>query len=206
MNLLNVSILSLVTAGACAGTPHAAAAEPPNVILLLVDDMGYGDVAALGNPVLKTPNFDTLHGQSARFTNFAVSPSCAPTRAALLTGSEEAIVVDIGGTTADLGVLQRGFPRQSAGMMQVGGVHTNFRMPDILSIGLGGGSIVENNGALSIGPQSVGYELTSKSLIFGGYTLTATDIAVARGNLDIGDRTKVSPGPAVSGRLQRPDP
>ncbi|MHC4111200.1 MAG: arylsulfatase [Planctomycetota bacterium] len=61
----------------------------PNVILLLVDDMGYGDVAAHGNPIIKTPNFDSLHSQSARFTNFAVSPSCAPTRAALLTGKHE---------------------------------------------------------------------------------------------------------------------
>lgn len=61
----------------------------PNVILLLVDDMGYGDIAAHGNPVLKTPNFDKLHNQSARFTNFAVSPSCSPTRCALMTGKHE---------------------------------------------------------------------------------------------------------------------
>ncbi len=63
--------------------------RPRNVILLLVDDMGYGDIAAHGNPVIKTPNFDTLHDQAARFTNFAVSSSCAPTRAALLTGRHE---------------------------------------------------------------------------------------------------------------------
>ena len=61
----------------------------PNVILLLVDDMGYGDIAAHGNPIIKTPNFDALYSQSARFTNFAVSPSCSPTRAALLTGKHE---------------------------------------------------------------------------------------------------------------------
>lgn len=63
--------------------------RPRNVILLLVDDMGYGDVAAHGNPIIKTPNFDALHNQSARFTNFTVSPSCAPTRCALLTGKHE---------------------------------------------------------------------------------------------------------------------
>lgn len=61
----------------------------PNVIVLLADDMGYGDIAAHGNPVLKTPNFDRMCGQSARFTNFAVSPSCGPTRAALMTGKHE---------------------------------------------------------------------------------------------------------------------
>jgi len=63
--------------------------KQPNVILLLVDDMGYGDIAAHGNPIIKTPNFDSMHDQSVRFTNFAVSPSCAPTRAALLTGKHE---------------------------------------------------------------------------------------------------------------------
>ena len=66
-----------------------AAEKTTNVILLLVDDMGYGDIAAHGNPIIKTPNFDALHENCARFTNFAVSPSCAPTRAALLTGKHE---------------------------------------------------------------------------------------------------------------------
>ena len=65
---------------------------PGNVVLLLIDDMGYGDIAALGNPVLKTPNFDQLYRGSARFTNFAVSPTCAPTRAALMTGRHEFLV------------------------------------------------------------------------------------------------------------------
>ena len=58
----------------------------PNVILILVDDQGYGDIAALGNPYIKTPNIDKLHSQSARFTDYHVTPTCAPTRAALLTG------------------------------------------------------------------------------------------------------------------------
>jgi len=58
----------------------------PNVILILVDDQGYGDIAALGNPYIKTPNIDELHSKSARFTDYHVNPTCAPTRAALLTG------------------------------------------------------------------------------------------------------------------------
>ena len=66
--------------------------KPLNVIIVLVDDMGYGDIAAHGNPILKTPNFDKLHEVSARFSNFAVSPTCAPTRAALMTGSHEFLV------------------------------------------------------------------------------------------------------------------
>jgi len=73
----------------CLSSALHAKEEPPNVIILLVDDMGYGDIAAHGNPIIKTPNFDALHERSARFTNFAVSPSCAPTRAALLTGKHE---------------------------------------------------------------------------------------------------------------------
>lgn len=63
--------------------------KPMNVVILVVDDMGYGDIAALGNPLIRTPNFDSLHNQSACFTNFAVSPSCSPTRAALMTGRHE---------------------------------------------------------------------------------------------------------------------
>lgn len=59
---------------------------PPNVILLITDDQGYGDLSCHGNPVLKTPHLDNLHEQSVRFTNFHVDPTCAPTRASLLTG------------------------------------------------------------------------------------------------------------------------
>jgi arylsulfatase A-like enzyme len=63
-----------------------AAAGKPNVILILTDDQGYGDIAAHGNPILKTPHLDKLHAESARLTDFHVDPTCAPTRAALLTG------------------------------------------------------------------------------------------------------------------------
>lgn len=64
----------------------SAAAEKPNVIVILVDDMGYGDIAAHGNPVIRTPHLDKLHAESARLTDFHVDPTCSPTRAALLTG------------------------------------------------------------------------------------------------------------------------
>ncbi len=77
-----------------AAAPAAPAApvkgmRPPNVILIITDDMGYGDLACHGNPVVRTPNLDRLHAQSVRFTDFHVSPTCAPTRAALLTGRHE---------------------------------------------------------------------------------------------------------------------
>jgi len=60
--------------------------QKPNVILIMVDDQGYGDIASLGNQYIKTPNIDELHKQSARFTDYHVSPTCSPTRAAVLTG------------------------------------------------------------------------------------------------------------------------
>jgi len=64
----------------------AANAVRPNVILLMTDDQGYGDFGCLGNPEIRTPNLDRLHAESIRLTNFHVDPTCAPTRAALLTG------------------------------------------------------------------------------------------------------------------------
>ena len=63
--------------------------EKPNIIFILTDDQGYGDLGAHGNPLLMTPNMDQLYQESARFTNFVVSPTCAPTRCALMTGKHE---------------------------------------------------------------------------------------------------------------------
>jgi N-methylhydantoinase A/oxoprolinase/acetone carboxylase beta subunit len=121
---------------------------------------------------------------------FASGPTNSMRGAALLAGAKEAMVVDIGGTTSDVGMLMHGFPRESAISVDIGGVRTNFRMPDVLAVGLGGGSLVRDEGQ-RIGPDSVGYEITSKALVFGGDTLTTTDIVVAAGIEDIGDRSRV---------------
>ena len=126
---------------------------------------------------------------------FASGPTNSMRGAAMLAGEKEAMVIDIGGTTSDVGMLMQGFPRESAVAVDIGGVRTNFRMPDVLAIGLGGGSIVRDDGA-RIGPDSVGYEITSRALIFGGDTLTTTDIIVAAGLEDIGDRSRVAHIPA----------
>lgn len=122
---------------------------------------------------------------------FSSGPTNSLRGAARLTGIEDAIVVDIGGTTSDIGVLRGGFPRESNRAVDVGGVRTNFRMPDILAIGLGGGSLVSEDGR-TVGPQSVGHRLVTQALVFGGNTLTATDIVVAAGLADVGDKSKVS--------------
>lgn len=84
MKKLLTSILLLAPLAVC----HAetVAAKRPNVIFILTDDQGYGDIAAHGNPVIRTPQFDQLHAESARLTDFHVAPTCAPTRAALMTG------------------------------------------------------------------------------------------------------------------------
>lgn len=65
-------------------------ASPPNVIVLMTDDQGYGDLSCHGNPVLNTPHLDALHARSARLTDFHVSPMCTPTRGSLLTGLDPA--------------------------------------------------------------------------------------------------------------------
>lgn len=61
----------------------------PNIILVMTDDQGMGDLSCMGNPVLRTPNLDRFHRMSTRFTDFHVSPTCAPTRSALLSGRHE---------------------------------------------------------------------------------------------------------------------
>ena len=77
--------------------------------------------------------------------------------------------------------------------VDIGGIRTNFRMPDVLALGLGGGSQVKvANGATQVGPRSLGYRLTEQAMVFGGSTLCATDLAVAAGYADIGDRSQVS--------------
>lgn len=124
---------------------------------------------------------------------FASGPTNSMRGAAFLSGVADAIVVDIGGTTSDVGSLHKGFPRQATVAVEVGGVRTNFRMPDVFSIGLGGGShVVETGGAIKVGPTSVGYRIVTEALIFGGKTLTTSDVVVASGRYGLGDKSKVA--------------
>lgn len=116
--------------------------------------------------------------------------------AGFLTGSTDAIVVDVGGTTTLVGILVKGFPRQSSTVVEVGGVKTNFRMPDLVSIGNGGGTIVRplgnHNDEVTVGPDSVGYDIVNRAISWGGDTITTTDIALAAGYAKIDD-AKVDP-------------
>jgi N-methylhydantoinase A/oxoprolinase/acetone carboxylase beta subunit len=113
--------------------------------------------------------------------------------AAFLTGSADALVADVGGTSTDVGVLVNGFPRESSLGVEIGGIRTNFRMPDLVTIALGGGSIIDSvDGRARIRPQSVGYRLLDEALVFGGSTPTLTDSAVATGRAGLGDASRLA--------------
>jgi arylsulfatase len=74
---------------AYADGPRALAGSRPNIVLIITDDQGYGELRCHGNPTIRTPNLDRLHSESTRFTAFHVSPTCAPTRASIMTGQHE---------------------------------------------------------------------------------------------------------------------
>mmetsp|Transcript_38558 Transcript_38558/g.97069 ORF Transcript_38558/g.97069 Transcript_38558/m.97069 type:complete len:737 (-) Transcript_38558:8-2218(-) len=134
---------------------------------------------------------------------FASGPCNSMRGAVLLDGLNNGVVVDVGGTTTDAGVVHNRFPRPASAATYFAGVRTNFQMPETQSVGLGGGTIIElhEDGRFKIGPESVGYRLSTEALVYGGKTLTATDVAVALGHCDIGDRTLVAHLPRE--RLER---
>ena len=159
--------------------------------------------SGLTAPLYLTQNDGTvmLASSAAAFPvySFASGPTNSMRGAAFLSGLADALVIDVGGTTTDIGSLRHGFPREANSVVEVGGVRTLFRMPDLLSLGLGGGSLVQGNPPV-VGPGSVGFRLVDEARVFGGVTLTATDVAVAAGLIDLGDRRRVAD---LSGDLVR---
>ena len=141
-------------------------------------------------PLYMSQNDGTLMDTSFASQFPVLTISSGPTNsmrgAAYLSGITDGIVVDIGGTSTDVGALVKGFPRESSVAVHLAGVRTSFRMPDTVSIALGGGTIIERE-PLRIGPESVGYRLSTDATVFGGDTLTTTDLAVADGRVDLGD-------------------
>ena len=79
-------ILIAILAGITVQSSNSRAAERPNVVIVITDDQGYGDVAFTGNPAVQTPTLDMLRSQGTLLSNFHVDPTCAPTRSALMTG------------------------------------------------------------------------------------------------------------------------
>jgi N-methylhydantoinase A/oxoprolinase/acetone carboxylase beta subunit len=135
-----------------------------------------------------TQNDGTLMGaeQAVKFPILTVGsgPTNSMRGACALAGLQDALVIDVGGTSSDVGILVNGFPRESATAVEVGGVRTNFRMPDLISIGLGGGTIVRGEGAdVKVGPDSVGYRVVTEALVMGGSVPTLSDVSVKGGRL-----------------------
>jgi N-methylhydantoinase A/oxoprolinase/acetone carboxylase beta subunit len=123
---------------------------------------------------------------------FASGPTNSMRGAGFLSGVADCAVIDVGGTTTDIGMLVGGFPREAPAITDIAGIRTNWRMPDVLSLGIGGGSLVRHfsdGERTTVGPDSVGFALTSKALVFGGDTLTLTDVAVAAEQTRVGATT-----------------
>ena len=165
-------------------------------------------ILGISAPLYISQNDGTLisAAQAAAYPVMTIGsgPTNSMRGAAFLTGLTDAIVMDVGGTTTDIGVLTNGFPRESSVAVDIGGVRTNFRMPDILAIGLGGGTRVHleealyaaeriEPEALRIGPDSVGFRIVDEAYLFGGATLTASDIGVATGLASFGMVERLPP-------------
>ncbi|WP_416067211.1 hydantoinase/oxoprolinase N-terminal domain-containing protein [Rhizobium sp. ZK1] len=146
-------------------------------------------------PLYLTQNDGTVmqaaHAAQFPVLCFASGPTNSMRGARMLSGLDEAIVLDVGGTTTDAGCLVGGFPREANSKVDVGGVSTFFRMPDVVAIALGGGTIVDE-ARKAIGPASVGYRISQMARVAGGETLTLTDIAVHRGLMEFGDPDRVA--------------
>jgi N-methylhydantoinase A/oxoprolinase/acetone carboxylase beta subunit len=110
----------------------------------------------------------------------ASGPAASVRGSVFLSRVKDGLVVDVGGTSTDVAYIVNGFPRESSITVNIGGVKTNIRCPDLLSIALGGGTIIKTSGeeVLEIGPESVGHNLVLLGKSFGGPMLTVHDIAV----------------------------
>ncbi len=165
-------------------------------------DVAFGLQAALAGHALRPVMFFAQNDGTLMGADYALrypvltigsGPANSIRGAAFLTGLGDALVADVGGTSTDVGVLSGGFPRESTRGIEIGGIRTNFRMPDLVTIALGGGTVVGNgDGGVVVGPTSVGYRLWEEALVFGGQTATLTDSAVACGRARIGDAERIA--------------
>jgi N-methylhydantoinase A/oxoprolinase/acetone carboxylase beta subunit len=169
-------------------------------LLRLADETFAGFRRALRELDVQAPLFisqndgTVVHADQARdypIRTLSSGPTNSMRGAAFLTGRADALVLDVGGTTADAGALIAGFPREAPAEHAISGVRTNFKMPEVVSLGVGGGSLVRTDQGVRVGPQSVGFRIATEGRVFGGSTLTATDVAVAAGLAEVGDVERV---------------
>ncbi|HWI73619.1 MAG TPA: hydantoinase/oxoprolinase family protein, partial [Baekduia sp.] len=127
--------------------------------------------------------------------------------AAHLSGTADALIADVGGTSTEIGTVVGGFPSESNDVIGLGGVRTNFRMPDVVVIQVGGGTVIgDGERGARVGPDSVGYRLANAALVFGGATATLTDAAVGAGRAALGDATRIDgKAPMLASGLARSD-
>ena len=132
-------------------------------------------------------------GRRCRSSRSAAGPSNSIRGAAALTGLADALVIDVGGTSTDVGAIAQGFPRESAAGVELGGVRTNFRMPDVVSVAAGGGTRIRDRRHRS---ASTAWDTGSrrKRSCSAGATPTLSDAAVAAGRATMGDRTRSARG------------
>jgi N-methylhydantoinase A/oxoprolinase/acetone carboxylase beta subunit len=143
--------------------------------------------AGITAPLFLSQNDGTLmdaeYARHHPVATFASGPTNSMRGAAYLSGLADCAVVDVGGTTTDVGILSGGFPRASPTGARPAGVRTNFRIPDVTSLGIGGGSLVSAGPV--VGPRSVGYRLTDEALVFGGHAEIGDPSLVARLDRDL---------------------
>jgi N-methylhydantoinase A/oxoprolinase/acetone carboxylase beta subunit len=151
--------------------------------------------AGIAAPLYLTQNDGTLmtadYAERFPVLTFSSGQANSIRGAGFLAGRREGLVVDVGGMTTSVGVLIDGFPREVATPVRIEGVRTNFRMPDIQTLRIGGASVVEGDPP-SIGATAIGPALFHEALVFGGSTLTVTDLAVAAGLTTLGDPARVA--------------
>lgn len=142
----------------------------------------------LNCPLLITQNNGSRIALEEAIEHPILTISAGPTNsfvgASKLSGLSDAIIVDIGGTSTDIGLIKGGCFRRSLNVSCIGGVKLNFPMPDVVSLAIGGGSLIERS-PIKVGPRSVGREIASRAQCFGGNELTLTDVAIAAGHLKI---------------------
>jgi N-methylhydantoinase A/oxoprolinase/acetone carboxylase beta subunit len=140
------------------------------------------------NPLFVTQNDGSIIDIKQAIAFPLLTISSGPTNsfigASKLAGLEDALIIDIGGTTSDIGIILNGYPRRSMHNTHIGGITLNFRMPDVMALAIGGGTYVDPN-PLKIGPQSCGRNLFREAQIFGGSSLTLTDVACLAGCMNI---------------------
>ncbi|WP_103070210.1 hydantoinase/oxoprolinase N-terminal domain-containing protein [Aquimarina sediminis] len=163
---------------------QGVATKMVNAFKKTVNDLGLSSQLFIGQ------NDGTLmslkHVQDFPVLTISSGPTNSIRGAGALSKVDNGIVIDVGGTTSDGGVLINYFPRESTQAAQIGGVLTNFRMPDVVAVGIGGGTIVRfEKGECVLGPDSVGYMLKEKAISFNGNIITLSDFFIAENQLII---------------------